>query len=54
MNNDDSNDLIINNERIIDNAEAGVKDISELTSDGETCPKRKATVTGEIKRRFSV
>ena len=61
MNNDDSDDIsiikvdqIINNERMSDNAELGLEDISELVIDRETCPKRKAVVTGEIEQRFAV
>ena len=45
---------LANNEWISDKAEVGLEDLSELTIDRETCPKRKAAVTGEIKRRFAV
>ena len=61
MNNDDTNefsiskvDKIINNEIMIDNAEIGVEDNLELNFVRETYPKRKADVTGEVKRRFAV
>ena len=61
MNNDESNNFsisevnqIINSERMSDNAEVGVEDISELTIDREMSPKIKAAVTAEIKQCFAV